>query len=101
MLPSACPCRLMNQGSRFDDRSTPSRTVRGIGIPRTEEASRMSRGAPAPRALGTELAGVAPLGIGDRLVSDVVQPITGIGRNAGAIEVRQPQNLSSLPRKIF
>ncbi len=101
MLPSPWPCRLMNHGSRFDERSVPSRTVRGPGTPRTDGASRTSRGAPGPTPRGAVLAGVAPFGCGDRLVSEVTQPMTGIGRNEGAIDDRQPQYLSSLPRKMF
>jgi len=57
---------------------------------RTEGARRVVRGAPGPPR-GAVLVGVAPFGKGERLVSEVVQAITGIGRKEGAMEVRQPQ----------
>src|SRR5205085_675367 len=44
-------------------------------------------------------AGTVPSALGDRLVTVVVLETIGAGRNCGATEVRQPQYLSSLPRK--
>ncbi len=51
--------------------------------------------------LGAEATGTLPSGLGERFVIVVVLETIGAGRNMGATGVRQPQYLSSLPRKMF
>src|SRR5437899_9320175 len=50
---------------------------------------------------GAAAAGTLPSTPGDKLVIVVALETIGAGRNIGATDVRQPQYLSSLPRKIF